>query len=91
LCVGLDPESAHRETALRVAEAVEKARTRKLRPYKPTLPMTITIQMRTVEAALKVAQRPGVQRLDDHTVEGRAGTQAEVVKWVLGTGLDMAS
>ena len=36
------------------------------------------------------AQRPGIFRLDDHTVEARVGRQADVVKWLLGTGLDMA-
>jgi D-aminopeptidase len=61
-----------------------------LRPYKPTLPMTITLRMRTMDAAAKAAQRPGVLRLDDHTVEARVGKQADVVKWLLGTGLDMA-
>jgi hypothetical protein len=29
-------------------------------------------------------------RLDDHTVEARLGRQGDVVKWLLGTGLDMA-
>jgi hypothetical protein len=37
----------------------------------------------------KAAQRPGVARLDDHTLEARVGKQADVVKWLLGTGLDM--
>ena len=60
-----------------------------MRPYKPKLPMTITLRMRTMDAAAKAAQRPGVLRLDDHTVEARVGSQAEVVKWLLGTGLDM--
>ena len=31
-----------------------------------------------------------VRIVDDHTVEARVGSQAEVVKWLLGTGLDMA-
>jgi hypothetical protein len=51
--------------------------------------MTITLKMRTMDAAAKAAQRPGVLRLDDHTVEARVGRQADVVKWLLGTGLDM--
>ena len=90
LCAGLDPGAAHKETARGVAEAVEKLRAGKMRPYKPTLPMTITLRMRTMDAAAKAAQRPGILRLDDHTLEARVGTQAEVVKWLLGTGLDMA-
>ena len=89
LCTGLDAESARRETARGVGEAIEKLRAGKMRPYKPTLPMTITLRMRTMDAAAKAAQRPGVLRLDDHTVEARVGKQADVVKWLLGTGLDM--
>jgi D-amino peptidase len=90
LCVGLDPAAAHRETAKGIAEAIAGLQAGKMRPYKPTLPMTITLRMRTMDAAAKAAQRPGVQRLDDHTVEARVGRQADVVKWLLGTGLDMA-
>ena len=88
-CTGLDPEAAHRATAKGVAEAIEGLRAGKMRPYKPKLPMTITLRMRTMDAAAKAAQRPGVLRLDDHRVEARVGSQAEVVKWLLGTGLDM--
>jgi D-amino peptidase len=89
-CTGLDAESGHRETAHGVAEAIATLRAGKLRPYKPKLPMTVTLRMRTMDAAAKAAQRPGVLRLDDHTVEARVGRQADVVKWLLGTGLDMA-
>ncbi len=89
LCAGLDPDSAHRETAKRITEAIEKLRAGKMRPCKPTLPMTITLRLRTMDAAAKAAQRPGVLRLDDHTVEARVGRQADIVKWLLGTGLDM--
>jgi D-amino peptidase len=89
LCTGLDADSARRETARRVAEAVEKARAGSLSPYKPTLPMTVTIRMKTAEAADKAALRPGVRRLDDHTVEGRVDRQCDVVKWIVGAGLDM--
>lgn len=89
LCTGLEPKQAHRETAKKVAEAIEGLRARKMRPYKVKLPMTVTLRFRTIDAAVKAAQRPGVLRLDDHTVEARVGNQAEVVKWLLGTGLDM--
>ncbi len=91
LCTGLDPESGRRETARKIAEAIDVLRTRKPKPFKPTLPMTITLRMRTMDAAAKAAQRPGVLRLNDHTVEARVGRQADVVKWLLGTGLDMAT
>lgn len=51
----------------------------------------IMLRMRTIDAAAKAARRPGVLRLDDHTVEARVGSQAEVVKWLLGTGLGMGA
>jgi D-amino peptidase len=88
-CIGLDPGAAHKELARKVAEAIEKVRTGQLRPYKPRLPMTVTLRMRTMDGAAKAAQRPGVLRIDDHTVEARVGRQCDVVKWLLGTGLDM--
>ncbi|MBK5290981.1 MAG: M55 family metallopeptidase [Acidobacteriia bacterium] len=88
-CTGLDQKSAQKETARGVAQAIQNLRAGAVRPYKPTLPMTITLRMRTMDGAAKAAQRPGVLRLDDHTVEGRVGRQADVVKWLLGTGLDM--
>ena len=88
-CAGLEPAAAHKATAKGIAEAIEGLRAGKMRPYKPKLPMTITLRMRTMDAAAKAGQRPGVLRLDDHTVEARVGSQAEVVKWLLGTGLDM--
>jgi D-amino peptidase len=88
-CTGLDPEAAQRETARGVARAIETLRAGKMRPYKPAIPMTVTLRMRTMDAAAKAAQRPGVLRLDDHTVEARVGRQCDVVKWLLGTGLDM--
>ncbi len=88
-CTGLAPEAAHKATAAGVKQAIDNLRAGKARPYKPTIPMTITLRFRTMDAAAKAALRPGVLRLDDHTVEARVGRQAEVVKWLLGTGLDM--
>lgn len=89
-CSGPDAESARRLTAQKVAEAIEKVHTAPPRPYKPTLPMTVTIRMKAAETAQAAAQRPGVRRLDEHTVEGRVEQQCDVVKWILGTGLDMS-
>lgn len=89
VCHGLSPSEAQRATAQGVRQAIEGLRNGRMRPYKPVLPMTITLRMRTMDAAAKAAQRPGVLRLDDHTLEARVGSQAEVVKWLLNTGLDM--
>lgn len=89
LATGLDQKTAHREVERRIAEALEKARSGELRPFKPTLPMTITVRMRTIDGAVKVAKRPGVIRLDDHTVEARVGRHCDITKWLTGAGLDM--
>ncbi len=89
LCTGLDAESARRLTAAKITEAIDLVRRAKPRPFKPTLPMTVTIRMASVEAAEKVASRPGVRRIDEYTVEGRAEQQCDVLKWIDGTGLDM--
>jgi D-amino peptidase len=91
VCTGPDAAAARRRTALGVAEAIQAVRTRKMRPYKPALPMTVTLRLRTMDAAAKAAQKPGVLRLDDHTVEARLGRQADVIKWITGAGLDMGS
>jgi len=87
LCSGLSSDSARRLTAKKVAEAVSKVRTGQLRPYKPRLPMTVTIRMKTGQAAEAAAQKPAVQRIDEYTVEGQVERQCDVVKWILGVGL----
>ena len=90
LAKGLDTDAAHRETGRGIAEAIATAKTGRLRPFKPSAPMTVTVRMTTVEAAAKAAARPGVRRIGDRTLEGRVERQCDVVRWLLGTGLDMA-
>jgi D-aminopeptidase len=70
---GLDAESARSERARGIAEALAPLPSRNMRPYKPALPMTVTLRLRTMDAAAKAAQAPGVLRLDDHTVEAGVG------------------
>jgi D-amino peptidase len=89
LCSGLEAEAARRLTADKVAEAIGNGRAGRGRPYRPSLPMTIQIQMTTARAAEAAAERPGVARADERTVEGRIERHCDVVKWILGTGLDM--
>jgi D-aminopeptidase len=89
VCHGLDAESGRRETARGVAEAIEAVRSRRMPPYKPAVPMTVTLRHRTMDAAAKAALKPGVLRLDDHTVEARVGRQADIIKWITGAGLEM--
>jgi len=87
LCSGLDADSAHLLTAQKIGEAIGKARAGQLGPYKPMLPMTVTIRMKTAELAEAAAKKPQVRRIDEYTVEGKIERQCDVVKWILGTGL----
>jgi len=88
-CEGPDPASARRLTAEKVKEAVAKLRAGGCRAFEPTVPMTVTIQMATIELAEAAAKKPGVERKDEFRVEGRVERRADVVKWIIGTGLDM--
>jgi D-amino peptidase len=91
LCTGLDPAPARQLTATKIAEAIELTRTARTRPFKPDLPMTITVRMTSPEAADRACARPTVRRVDESTVEGRVERHCDVVSWLLGTGLDMPS
>ena len=87
LASGLDPEAARQLTAEKVREAIDRFREAAPKPYKPSLPMTVAIKMARAEDASKATQKPGVRRLDEHTVECDVGRQCDVVKWIIGTGL----
>ena len=91
-CTGLDLAAAHALMAQKAAEAVARARQGLIKPLKFALPMTVTIRMHTAAMVEKALQRPGVvgaERLDELTVQGRVAQQCDVVKWILGTGLNM--
>jgi D-amino peptidase len=88
-CTGLDPDAAHRLLAEKVTEAVGKLRAGQCQPFAPALPMTVTLRMTSAEAAERAATRPGVERVGDATVQGVVTRRADVVNWLLGTGLDM--
>ncbi|MBI4906671.1 MAG: M55 family metallopeptidase [Acidobacteria bacterium] len=89
LAAGLSPEAAKLETARGITQAIANLKTGTLKPFRPTLPMTVTVKFRTVADAQKAAQKPGISLVDDHRVEARVGRHADVVKWLIGTGLDM--
>lgn len=87
---GIDAKAARKLTAEKVAEAVKKMRKGgTFKPFKPTLPMTVTIRMKTTRAAQWAAQKPGVRTVDAYTVEAQVTQQADVLKWITGAGLDM--
>ncbi len=79
---GPAPELARKLTAERVAEAVARARSRALKPFTASLPMAVRVMLRDTESAERIAQRPGVQRLDGRTVECQVAQQRDVVAWL---------
>ena len=85
LATGLAPEEAHRLTARRVAEAVDRLRAGSApAPYKPHLPMQVTLRLTTVEEADKLERRSGAQRVDGHTVACRVERQRDILAWTTG-------
>jgi D-amino peptidase len=88
-CVGPDAAVARRLTGEKIAEAIELLRAGRQEPFKPRLPMTVTVELRTIEQAEALARRPGVRLLPPLTVETELERQCDVVKWFKGTGLDM--
>jgi D-amino peptidase len=88
LCSGLDAESARRLTGEKVAEAIEKARTDRPAPYKPSLPMQVTVRLTSAAAAGMAASKPGARRVDEQTVEWVVDRQCDVVRWIANAGVD---
>ena len=80
---GPAPEVARALTARKVVEAIEKLRTGVLKPFKPTLPMTVRAITTYAEDADRFARKPGVRRLDGRTIEATAEHQYEVTSCIL--------
>jgi D-amino peptidase len=85
---GPDPAAARKLTAEKIAEAIEKLRTAKPAPYKPTLPMRVVLRYKEESSADAAAKKPGVRRVDAHTVACEVQRQCDVVKWLSGTGVE---
>jgi D-amino peptidase len=84
---GLPPEAAHRLTAAKIAEAIQRLHDRgkdAFHPYRATLPMTVRIVMNRVDGADAAASRPGVRRVGGRTVEATLDRQCDVLAWVVG-------
>lgn len=88
-CEGPDAASARRLTAEKVAQAIRKLRARDCQPFQPALPMAVTIRMATAHKAEAAARRPGVDRVDECTVEAQVERHCDVVKWIVNTGIDI--
>jgi len=87
---GLDPQTARNFTARKVKEAIDKLKSGgKFTVYKPTLPMTVSVRLKTTEAAEKLSERFGATMKDPFTVEATVDRQCDVMKLFTGAGLDM--
>ena len=86
---GLDAQTARQLTADKITEAVNKLRTGCFKPFKPEMPATVTILMKSSEAARNAARKPGVQRIDSCTVGAQIERQCDIIRWITGNGLDM--
>jgi D-amino peptidase len=84
---GPHPEEARKLTGRGIAHAVEALRAGRCQPFKPELPMTVTVRMVKAETAEEAAQRPGVERVDEFTLQGTVQRRCDVLKWLTGTGL----
>jgi D-amino peptidase len=88
LCSGLDAEAARRLTAEKVTEAIEKARTHPPAPFRPSLPMRVTVRMHSTAGAEAASAKPGARRTDAFTVEWILERQCDLVKGIANAGLD---
>ncbi len=86
---GLSPAEGRQLVAEKVVESITNLRAGTCQPFAPTFPMHVSLRFTNEESANKAAARPGVERVDACTVQSTVATRAEVVKWVIGTGLDM--
>jgi D-amino peptidase len=87
---GLDPQAARDLTARKVKEAVNKLKSGgKFTAYKPSLPMTVSVKLKTQDAAQKLSERYGARLKDPYTAEETVACQCDVMKKFTGAGLDM--
>jgi D-aminopeptidase len=90
LAAGPDPATARKLSAEGVKKAIEKLRAGgSFTTFKPKMPMTVTLKLKSTESADRAAKRPGVKRIDAYTVSAVLDKQCDVLKWFSGTGLDM--
>jgi len=87
-CSGLDEAAARRLTAEKVAEAIKRARSQRPAPYKPALPIRVTVRLCSPAAAEAAAAKPGAQRVGEETVEWVVERQCDVVKGIANAGVE---
>jgi D-amino peptidase len=62
------------------ADAIRRHKAGKLKPHKPTLPITISVEFHRREMAAKAAETPGTERTDERTVAAKASTALEAAE-----------
>jgi len=84
-------KEVHARVAAGIRQAVENLRAGKCKPFAPRLPMTVTIRLKTAEAAeAAVAKHPDtIRRIDECTLQSHVERYCDVLKWFSGVGLDM--
>tara|TARA_B100001123_G_scaffold401356_2_gene487968 strand:- start:650 stop:1492 length:843 start_codon:yes stop_codon:yes gene_type:complete len=87
-CSGLEAEAGRSLTCEKVKEAIGILRTDPPDSFKPDLPMTARIRMKTELGADLACQREGVQQVDFKTVEKQLDRQCDVVKWIVDAGIE---
>jgi D-amino peptidase len=88
LCSGLDAPSGRGLTAQKVAEAIATPRSAWPAPYRPSLPVRVTVQLASAAAADAAAAKPGARRIDERTVEWLLDRQCDLVKGIANAGLE---
>jgi D-amino peptidase len=82
LATGLTAEEAHRLTGHRIAAAVDGIRSRSgPTPYKPTLPLQMTLRLTGVDEADSAERRSGAARLDATTIGCSLASAFEIFDW----------
>jgi len=78
---GSAPALARQLTAQKVREAIAVARGKRLKPFKPDLPMRVRVTYCRTDMADAAAARPGIRRVDGRTVEAIVERQCDVWRW----------
>ena len=68
----MPPAKTHKLLAEGAAEAVKRYKEGKLKPHKPKLPVTISVEFHRREMAAKAIETPGIERVDERTIAATA-------------------
>jgi D-amino peptidase len=88
LAGGMSAEEGRRLTASRVRQVVQQLRAgTRPAPFRPALPLHLTLRLTTPQDADALQQRSGAQRMDEHTIECRLASPYHLFHWTRGAGV----